>query len=166
VPKRVLGTSDFFTNQILARDGGASGLRAVIEKLASDAWIRKIDPYADTLFYREQLKRLKLDDHAELAQAAGGSARELRRTLDQLVYAAAIATVRESGGRALKRLSVDLDVAMPGTTEGLRGVAVGAALAAVGLVFLWFALPLASGLVGPQTSAVFWPRTPTSAGST
>lgn len=165
VPKRVLGTSDFFTNQILARDGSASGLRAVIGKLTSDAWISKIDLYADTVFYKEQLKRLKLDDQAELAQAAGGSVRELRRTLDQLVYAAAIATVRESGGRALARLSVDLDVAMPKGPPGLRGVAAGAVLAAVGLVFLWFALPMASGLVGPQSSTTFWPRDTTSSGN-
>ena len=62
--------------------------------------IQRIDVYADADFYRSYIARLKLDDQAELLE---GTRRELKLLTRQLVDAASLATVRESGMTGLSR---------------------------------------------------------------
>ena len=70
-----MSASSFFANQIFTRSPDTRRLAKELQVLISDAWVERIDAYADAEFYRAHLARLKLDDEAELLK---GTRRELR----------------------------------------------------------------------------------------
>ena len=98
IPTKVMRASSFFANQIFARSPDAERLAKEVEVLRSDAWVERIDAYADTELYATHLARLKLDDEPELHKA---TRRELKILTRQLVDVASLATVRESGVASL-----------------------------------------------------------------
>ena len=112
-----MSTSSFFSNQIFTRSPDAKQLAKELQVLISDAWVERIDAYADADFYRTHLARLKLDDEAELLK---GTRRELKILTRQLVDVASLATVRESGVASLARLAGDLRVSMISNPAGRR----------------------------------------------
>lgn len=167
VPKRIIATSDFIFNQILARSPRLEDLKSEVDRLISDQWIVMFDRYADAVFYREQLRRLGVGTSDGVSEISKGSVRELKSVVDQLVFSAAVATVRESGGRALEVLASDLRVKMPPEEKsGTRLIVPGALLCLAATVILWFVLPLVSELQSAAgvSLSMFWPTTPSSSG--
>jgi hypothetical protein len=161
VPRRVVNASNHFANQILARSPNARQRGEEIARLASDPWMERIDAYADTVFYGYHLHRLKLDNEAERRDLLNSSERELRNLLGQLVYAASIATVRESGTRSLDRLAADLKVSTPPKEGSAKDLLAGAILFVFGITFLWFLIPMFHGLSVRLLSAGtvdLWPK--------
>ena len=162
VPRRVMTTSTFFANQILARCIDNKELAKELHLLVSDAWLERIDEYADTDFYRAQLARLKLDDEAEIKEALKGSQRELKNLTRQLVDIAALACVREGGMGSLSRLADDLHVATEDDPDLAKAFLSGAILFLIGMTFLWNVIPLFDGLAmrflsaGPEFD--LWPN--------
>lgn len=142
VPKRVVGTSTFFSNQILARCPDRESLGRELQKLVSDSWLNRIDAYADTVFYRQQISRLKLNDDGQIEDIIKGSKWELRNLIEQLTYAVSLATVRESGGKGLSRLAADLGVTVPAGTAPLKDYLAGGVLCLIGMTLLWFLIPM------------------------
>jgi hypothetical protein len=142
VPKRVVGTSTFFSNQILARSPDREGLGRELQKLVSDSWLNRIDAYADTVFYRQQISRLKLNEDGQIEDIVKGSKWELKNLIEQLVYAASLATVRESGGKGLLRLAADLGATIPTNTAPLKDYLAGGVLCLIGMTLLWFVVPI------------------------
>jgi hypothetical protein len=168
VPKRVISTSEYFLNQLLAEGEDDAALTGQIRRLTSTQWIARFDSYADAVFYRGQLERLKLSGADAMEDVAGRSVSERRDLLDNLVFAASIAAVRESGGRALNRLARDLGVGVPVEDDVmglLRRILPGALLALVAVVVAMFALPMASSLAEAFDIGLsdFWPDTPVAA---
>jgi hypothetical protein len=158
VPRRVVDTSTYFCNQIFARSTTRKQLAKEVAHLASDAWQERIDAYADSVFYRHQLKRLKLDDPAEKQELLQSSSRELKNLVNQLVYVASLATVRESDRKFLGRLAVDLGVSMPPHSKTTRNFFAGAILFLIGATLLWTGLPMLHGIVSYLISEPkFWP---------
>jgi hypothetical protein len=161
VPRRVVDTSTYLSNQILARSPGAKQLGREVMALIGDAWMARIDLYADTVFYRYQLNRLKLDDEAERKELLAGSQRELRALVGQLVYAASLATVREGGARSLDRLAADLRVTMPPRPASAKDFLAGGILFLFGMMLLWFVVPMFDGFsarfLSAGTTIDFWP---------
>jgi hypothetical protein len=160
VPKRVVGTSTFFSNQILARSPDRDGLGRELQKLVSDSWLNRIDTYADTVFYRQQISRLKLNEDGQIEDILKGSKRELKSLVEQLVYAASLATVRESGGKGLLRLAGDLGVTVPTNTAPLKDYLTGAVLCLIGITLLWFLIPMFDQFAKANLQhgeADFWP---------
>lgn len=161
VPRRVMTTSTFFANQILARSTDNKELAKGLHLLVSDAWLERIDDYADTDFYRAQLARLKLDDEAEIKDALKGSRRELKNLTRQLVDIASLACVRERGMGSLSRLADDLHVATEDDPTIVKAFLSGAILFLIGMTFLWNVIPLADGLAMRFLSAAefdLWPN--------
>lgn len=162
VPKKVVETAMYLSNQVRDRAHSSGTLNAEVEKLTSDAWVRRIDPYADTVFYRQQIERMELDKEAELKEVLSGSNREKKGIIEQLIYAASVATVRESGGKALPRLAEHLDVEMPPAPPSPRDLGAGALLFIVALTVLWFLIPMLDSFVEQIAGARprdFWPNT-------
>jgi hypothetical protein len=159
VPSRVMSTSNFFSNQILTRSQGTKQLAKELQVLISDAWVERIDAYADTEFYRAHLARLNLDDESELLK---GTRRELRILTRQLVDVAALATVRESGVASLARLAGDLRVSMLSNPGWPKAFLAGGILFLVGMTLLWNLIPLFDGVAARFLSAGakydFWPN--------
>ncbi|HEX2137103.1 MAG TPA: hypothetical protein VHG30_14570 [Microvirga sp.] len=141
VPKKVVDTSGFLSNEIIAKNATAADLAAVVKRLASDVWIGQIDEYADTIFYRHQLERLKATEE-ERDESTPPSKRELKRLVAQLVYAAALAVVRESGGKALRRLADDLGVSFPPPPASIRDYMAGFVLCLLAMTLLWLVIPM------------------------
>jgi hypothetical protein len=160
VPRRVVNTSTYFCNQIFARSTTRKQLAKEVVHLASDAWQERIDTYADSVFYRHQLRRLKLDDPAEIQELLQSSSRELKSLVIQLVYVASLATVRESDRKFLGRLAEDLKVSMPPHSRTTRNFLAGAVLFLIGATLLWTALPMFHGLVTQFliSEPKFWPK--------
>ncbi|HST95988.1 MAG TPA: hypothetical protein VLJ78_14540 [Microvirga sp.] len=160
VPKRVVGTSTFFSNQILARSPDRDGLGRELQKLVSDSWLNRIDTYADTVFYRQQISRLKLNEDGQIEDILKGSKRELKGLIEQLVYAASLATVRESGGKGLLRLAADLGVTVPTNSAPLKDYLAGGVLCLIGMTLLWFLVPMFDKLALEhlQGDWDFWPN--------
>lgn len=160
VPRRVVNTSTYFCNQIFARATTKKQLSREVVHLASDAWQERIDPYADSVFYRHQLQRLKLDDPTEMQELLQSSRRELKNLVIQLVYAASLATVRESDRRFLDRLAEDLKVSMPPHSKTTRNLLAAAVLFLIGATLLWIALPMLHGPVSQFliSEPKYWPR--------
>ena len=161
VPRRVIDTSNYFLNQLLA-DGRSEGdLDAIITRLTGDRWRRQIDDYADTVFFKQQVERLQLDEKAVLNEVLRGSAREKKNLIQQLVDAAALATVRENGGKSLPRLAADLGVTMPPQSRTpFRRVIGGVLIYLLGLTLLWFLIPMLHPLVfaiAGEEGSGYWP---------
>jgi hypothetical protein len=158
VPSRVMSASSFFANQIFTRSQDTKQLARELQVLIGDAWVERIDAYADAEFYRAQLARLKLDDDAELLK---GTRRELKILTRQLVDVASLATVRESGVASLARLAGDLRVSMVANPGWPKAFLAGGTLFFIGMTFLWNLLPVFDGLAAqlPRASAKhdFWP---------
>ena len=121
IPRIVTASSGSFTTQILARASTKNELGREVQDLIGDAWLKKLDAYADVDFYRQQLKRMNLDDELEVRELLRGSRRELRNVLGQLIYAAALATARESGPKSLMSLGLLIFVFCGGWTRFRRG---------------------------------------------
>jgi hypothetical protein len=164
VPRQVMTASTFFANQILARSPAAKDLTRELQLLISDAWVKQIDPYADTIFYRAQLVRLKLDNEVEVRELLKGSRRELRSLTRQLVDVASLASVRESGRGSLTRLASDLRVATQADPDFSKGFLSGGILFLIGMTLLWAVIPLFDGFAAQYLSAGavkdFWPNDP------
>lgn len=160
VPTRVMNTSGWFSNQIFTRSPGAKQLAKEIQMLLSDGWIQRIDVYADADFYRSYIARLKLDDQAELLE---GTRRELKLLTRQLVDAASLATVRESGMTGLSRLARDLQVDVIPNPAWPKAFLAGGMMFLVGMTVLWNLIPLFNGLAAALfppaagQSYDFWP---------
>jgi hypothetical protein len=158
VPKRVLSTSSFFANQIFTRSPNAKQLVKELQMLISDAWVQRIDAYADAEFYRSNLARLNLDDEAELQK---GTRRELKILVRQLVDIASLATVRESGVGSLARLAGDLHVNMISDRGWPKAFLAGGTLFFIGMTLLWNLIPVFHGVAARFLSAGpdldFWP---------
>jgi len=160
VPKRVVGASTFFSNQILARSSDRESLGRELQKLVSDNWLNRIDAYADTVFYRQQISRLKLTDDGQIDDIIKGSKWELKNLIEQLAYAASLATVRESGGKGLLRLAADLGVAVPTNTAPLKDYLAGGVLCLIGMTLLWFLVPMFDRFASSNLQSGewdFWP---------
>ena len=160
VPKRVVGTSTFFSNQILARSLDREDLGRELQKLVSDNWLNRIDTYADTVFYRQQISRLKLNDDGQIEDIVKGSKWELKNLIEQLIYAASLATVRESGGKGLLRLAADLGVTVPTNTAPLTDYLAGGVLCLIGMTLLWFLVPMLDRFASVNLQSEnldFWP---------
>jgi hypothetical protein len=168
VPRRVVDTSTYLANQIFARSSTSDELGKELLRLVSDPWLERIDAYADAVFYRHQLARLKLEDDQEVGELLKGSKRELKNLIAELVYAASLATVRESGSKSLDRLAADLDVALPPSPATLRDFLAGGILFLIGMTFLWSVIPMFDGLSAKFLSAGskwdFWPDTLSASG--
>lgn len=158
VPTRVISTSSFFANQIFTRSPDTAQLAKELQVLTSDAWVQRIDAYADAEFYRSHLARLKLDDEGELLK---GTRRELKNLTRQLVDVASFATVRESGVSSLDRLAADLRVSMISNHGWPRAFLAGGTLFFIGITFLWNLIPafdrLAEQLPRSEPRYDFWP---------
>jgi len=158
VPTRVLNASGSFTNQIFARSGSPEQLARELQILTSDAWVQRIDAYADADFYLAHIKRLQLDEQAELLKA---TRRELKILVRQLVDVAALATVRESGVASLDRLADDLRVSMIPSRGWAAAFLAGGTLFLMGTTVLWILLPLlhdpAKLLLSPMGND-YWPK--------
>lgn len=158
VPTRVINASGSFANQIFTRSSSAEQLAQELQTLISDAWIQRIDAYADADFYRAHLVRLKLDDQGELLK---GTRRELKILVRQLVDVAALATVRESGAASLYRLAGDLRVSMISSRRWARAFLAGGTLFLIGITFLWNLIPVFDRPAAHYLSAGarydFWP---------
>ena len=158
IPRRLVNRSTFFANQILARSSANKDLARELQLLVSDAWVERIDDYADTDFYRAQLDRLKLVDDADRKEALRGSRRELKNLIQQLVDAASLATVRESGIGSLDRLAADLNVDTQIEPDIAKAFLAGGILFLIGLTFLWTFIPLLDGLAHHLTTGRdLWP---------
>lgn len=159
VPTRVISTSSSFANQIFTRSTSAEQLAKELQVLISDAWVERIDAYADADFYRTHLARLKLDDQAELLK---GTRRELKILVRQLVDVATLATVRESGVASLRRLAGDLHVSMISSRGWASAFFAGGTLFLIGITFLWNLIPafdqLAARFLSPGAKYDFWPN--------
>jgi hypothetical protein len=159
IPRDVIVASSAFSTQILAQASDKALLGPRVAELCSDRWRVKMERYADTRFFRDELERLNLDGDA-LDDVLAGSYRELRTRLEQLVYVACIATVRRRGGRALAELAGDLGVAVPTrrrqSVRDLMGPALGCAVALTVLLFL---IPMFDQLVARllPVPLTFWP---------
>ena len=161
VPRRVMTTSTFFANQLLARSADSNALGKQIRPLVSDGWLERIDDYADTDFYRAQLARLKLDDEAEIEEALKGSQRELKSLTRQLVDIAAVACVREGGMGSLSRLADDLGVATEDDPDLAKAFLAGGILFLIGMTLLWNVIPLFDGVAARFLGAEefdLWPH--------
>lgn len=162
VPRSVVETAAYFSDQILNRPAAATseGLIAEVENLSGEALRTRMARYADTAFLRDQIHRLRLDDPDSAEQSALASRRELKLLIESLVYAAAIAAARKGGRRALYRLADDLGVERPRREASAQPLVAGMMLFVVGLTIGWFALPmlqpLASALLG-EAGVPFWP---------
>lgn len=100
VPRKVIDTAATFSEEIIAKtEDNKEQLYMVIRQLLSARWKAKIDKYADLVFYEYQIRRMKLDETDVLDDIKSGSTRELQHIIEQLVYAAAIAAVRETRSR-------------------------------------------------------------------
>ena len=159
VPTRVMSTSSFFANQIFTRSPDTPQLAKELQVLTSDAWVQRIDAYADAEFYRSHLARLKLDDEGELLK---GTRRELKILTRQLVDVASFATVRESGVSSLGRLAADLRVSMTSNHGWPKAFLAGGTLFFIGITFLWNLIPTFDHLAAQFLSAGarydFWPN--------
>jgi hypothetical protein len=159
VPSRVMSASSFFANQIFTRSQDTKQLAKELQVLISDAWVERIDAYADAEFYRAHLARLKLDDEAELLK---GTRRELKILTRQLVDVASLATVRESGVASLARLAGDLRVSMVPDPGWPKAFLAGGTLFFIGMTFLWNLIPVFDGPAARFLSAGakhdFWPN--------
>jgi hypothetical protein len=168
VPKRVVATSDFFANQIFARSPDREAIAREVTELTGDSWLERIDSYADSMFYRDQVRRMKLDEEAELNERLAGSKRELRDLAGQLVYASALAAVRESGVKSLGRLAADLRVEIPAGRATMGDIFAVIVLLLVGTTMLWCVLPLFDSLATRFLTASptfdFWPNTLSNSG--
>jgi glycerol uptake facilitator-like aquaporin len=168
VPKRVVAASQYFSNQLFARSSGSRGLANQVMELVSDSWLERIDRYADSVFYRHQLARMKLDDEAELKERLRGSKPELRNLTGQLVYAAALATVRESGVKSLAQLAEDLKVTLPRVSTRVQDFFAGGILFLIGMTLLWSIIPMLDPLAAryliPAGGIDLWPNKPSFAG--
>ncbi len=158
VPTRVMSASSFFANQIFTRSPDNRRLAKELQVLISDAWVQRIDAYADADFYRAYLTRLKLDDEAELMK---GTRRELKILTRQLVDVASLATVRESGVASLGRLADDLGVSMITNYGWAKAFLAGGTLFFIGMTFLWNLIPAfdrpAALILSPGAKYDFWP---------
>jgi hypothetical protein len=158
VPSRVMSASSFFANQMFTRSQDTKQLARELQVLISDAWVERIDAYADSEFYRAHLARLKLDDEAELLK---GTRRELKILTRQLVDVASLATVRESGVASLARLAGDLRVSMIPNPGWPKAFLAGGTLFFIGMTFLWNLLPVFDSTAERFLSAGavydFWP---------
>jgi hypothetical protein len=161
VPRKVIDTAATFSEEIIAKtEDNKEQLYMVIRQLLSARWKAKIDKYADLVFYEYQIRRMKLDETDVLDDIKSGSTRELQHIIEQLVYAAAIAAVRETGGKALDELAADLDVPIPGPRYPYRNLALSALVFIVCLTLLWFAVPMSKPIVEStigSASAIYWP---------
>ena len=160
IPRALVETSARFSTQILAQslDKGARGDRLAL--MCSDRWRADIEEIADVGFFEAQLKRLKLDDEDDIRDARGGSVRELRASIEQVVCVACIAAVRKGGTEALADLADHLGVDKPREQPGLWHDLLAPALACfTALVVLLFLLPMATPLAARMMGgeAVFWP---------
>ena len=159
VPTRVMSTSSFFANQIFTRSPDTKQLAKELQVLISDAWVERIDAYADAEFYRTHLARLKLDDEAELLK---GTRRELKILTRQLVDVASLATVRESGVASLARLAGDLRVSMISNPGWPKAFLAGGTLFFIGMTFLWNLIPAfdrpAAQFLSAGAKHDFWPN--------
>lgn len=158
VPSRVMSASSFFANQMFTRSQDTKELAKELQVLISDAWVERIDAYADAEFYRAHLARLKLDDEAELLK---GTRRELKILTRQLVDVASLATVRESGIASLARLAGDLRVSMLPNPGWPKAFLAGGTLFFIGMTFLWNLIPAFDSAAARFLSAGakhdFWP---------
>ena len=159
VPTRVMSASSFFANQIFTRSPDTKQLAKELQVLISDAWVERIDAYADAEFYRAHLARLKLDDEAELLK---GTRRELKILTRQLVDVASLATVRESGVASLGRLAGDLRVSMISNPGWPKAFLAGGTLFFIGMTFLWNLIPAfdrpAALFLSAGAKHDFWPN--------
>jgi len=175
VPSQVVGMAANFTSQILARcdidDPGdqrrSDRLSREISRLLDDGWIDRTRPFADTGFYRNQLRALKLDRTEEIAAVLSGSMREKRLVLQELVLAACVSAVRANGGRVLKLLAAELAVEMPNEGPTKKSATMGG-LIIIGFCALLLVSILPSDIVknwvtGVAGSVGFWPPSPYSA---
>jgi hypothetical protein len=160
IPRALVETSSRFSTEILAQslDKRSRGERLAL--MCSDRWRADIEEIADIGFFEAQLERLELDDEDDLEDARGGSVRELRAAIEQVVCVACIATVRKSGAEALADLAVHLGVErpreQPGRWHDLLAPALGCFTALVVLLFLLpMVTPLMAAMMGGE--AVFWP---------
>jgi hypothetical protein len=159
VPRKVVEASQDFFNQILNRCETRQSLEQELMKLTGHKWQQTIDEYADIVFYREELDRLKLSDSNELKDVLAGSDREIRNLIEQLVYASSIAAARSSGGRALSWLAQDLRL-QPPIDRGPKGLLSVALCFFLTLTVLLFAIPMSYPLIvsiNGGVAPVFWP---------
>ncbi len=170
IPERVARIAAHFTDQILARSDTPEALVGELERMLSDQWIHRIGGFADTSFYFDCLTQMKLDRPAELDEIRHGSAREKRFIVQDLTFAAAVATVKSGGGRALPKLARALDVSMPDCQKQPKAWSSGILLFLLCAVVLWVVLPMAStlalvdDLLGVRESWDFWPASPAMSG--
>ncbi len=161
IPRRVLETSGGFAIQVFARSPTREQLGKEVLGLVSNSWLERIDPYADLIFYRHQLARLKLDDDAEIEELLKGSKRELKELIGKLLCAASLATARESGASSLARLAGDLGVFLPPKRVMARDFLAVGMLLLIGMTFLWSVIPMFDGFAARFLSAGskwdFWP---------
>lgn len=159
VPSRVLSTSSFFANQVFTRSQDTKELAKELRLLISDAWVERMDAYADAEFYRAHLARLKLEDEAELLK---GTRRELKILTRQLIDVASLATVRESGVASLARLAGDLRVSMRCDPGWAKPFLAGGTLFFIGMTLLWNLIPAfdsqAARFLSAGSKLDFWPN--------
>ncbi|HEY2872733.1 MAG TPA: hypothetical protein VGJ56_12480 [Reyranella sp.] len=160
IPRALVETSSRFSTQILAQSLDKRGRGERLALMCSDRWRADIEEIADIAFFEAQLRRLKLDGEDDLKDARGGSVRELRAAIEQVVCVACIATVRKSGAEALADLAGHLGVEkprpQPSLWHDLLAPALGCFTALIVLLFLLPMLtPLMARLMGGE--AIFWP---------
>ncbi|WP_157016430.1 hypothetical protein [Mesorhizobium xinjiangense] len=170
IPEHVARISAHFADEILARSDGPEALAAELEQMLSDQWIHRIGAFADTSFYSDYVGQMKLDRQAELDEIRQGSSREKRFVVQDLIFAAAVATVKSGGGRALPKLAKALAVSMPDQERRPKAWSSGILVFLLCAVVLWVVLPMSSmqtfvdGALGKRESWDFWPASPAMSG--
>lgn len=165
VPRTAILMTETASAAMFARGSSAACLGKLIETLVTDQWIASIRSFADVSFYKSEIERLELQPGPEIGNVKKGSTRELRHALEQLVYAASIATIRRSGTAGLEQLGRALTISVPTPDTRLQNsLRTGIVWFLLSLTALIFIIPL----LRPAVNAVslgaielaYWPKAP------
>ena len=157
VPGVVAATATDYSIQLWSKLGSDSERQKFLTDFTASDWRNRLRHYADISFFDYEVSRRPDGTSAIAAMTAN----ELKIRLEQVIYIAAIATVRKGGGKALGDLGRDLGLAVSARRRvPLRGLVAGALASVVALTILWFGIPLLAPAVdilnGAQDLA-FWP---------
>jgi len=132
--------------------GARAALLAVLNRLASGAFVGSLRDYADVDFYTEELDRVLPGEDGGLETL---SDRKLWAAIEALVYGGALAAVRKSGTYGLSVFAQAIGTSYAGGPMPLRHFRTAFILLLLGATFILFLLP---GLA-PLSASPYWPQT-------
>lgn len=144
IPEMVQDAAATYSQEILARAQSDALLADEIQNILNAKWIAGIGDFSDIRFFNDHLNRVGLDKTISVADVIGGSIREKKFVIQELVLAACIAGVRKSGGASLPKLAAALGVSnvqeeVPGLASRLGG---GLLIVLLCAIVLWPVLPM------------------------